>query len=1010
LQRLSHLLRVACKGPTSIDYSCLANEKGGKEIALRLGMAAPVGKAWDVLIGLVAKAFASLSSKNHAWVVQLAEDATAHNPSWHKPTQRTLDVFGIAERVCRQDTDAWHRDESVGKRFFALLCSNLGADTERFEAFMQPLLRRLAGDPDSPRDFHAEERLQFLVGFKHCREASFFVPDLVWQVFWALYVESGADADAESESESELLHRHRFDMGGREARLGLGERAARAFFPPSAMQGPFRLLLMHALAKSVHRIVDLCNHAAASLAKVSEEGDVLIIPPVQSPNGRPHIHSYALWTAYRGHAVTSYLLNCALMALEECLLLDAKAHPAFVSQVLEIILARGESSFTTGLIAGVLTAHPELANEALLALFKCPQFFFDDITRSGHEAAALAIHGGHDGLDEARQQERMASNRLAHRHHHLEMLVLQLQLQRAELCEPIHRILDTHLEALKGADEVPDGWRIALKRMDVRGLKLGEPVDGGNRVPLEIADLEPELRQASDEAELRLRRMNRVSALRTWAGAVTGRFTTANPEIADRFSSPAEVVEELARLEEEFGDEEIGMFVGLEVELPCAMVLKWPTDTSENVQWARELLLEQASVRGDNDAWLRRDPSLGELLARTVIVLAAVDPALPKMVDALVNIVTEPVWKIRWAAARAIAVDLRPQQPVLAEVLTTGLAQYADALDVRMGRPRSHPFAFVDEARSATAEVLGEALRQLKPGVRPSPSGLAAVKEWLIAIGASRGEVPQTWRVQSLAKLAELVADQERGPRGCRHDHDEVDFEAHWELADLLAEELMSQPDESSALFKTFECCLKHAPKLSARLLETALVSSAKQRFANAPALWRIWDRATAKMFPESSLRTKSRRVSSIYSEVLSTLLLCSVPWEKGFHDLELLKSRPRFIVDCLAAVGDSRAAMEHLLQLMAGVGRVSSVPSALPQLRDALLKAPADLLDDFNSLWHAETICRVAVHDQREALIRDIRLRKATLDILDRLVDAGSSLGFQLRDYLAATPTVSKQ
>lgn len=996
LQRLSHLLRVACKGPTSIDYSSLANAPENKEIVLRLGMAAPVGKAWDVVVGLVAKAFPSMPPECRSWVVQLAEDATSHDENWHKPTQRVLDVFNMAEYFCWRDQGSWYREQSIGKRFYALLCRCAGADAGRFSAFIEALLQRLSANSGA-RDIYAEERLKFLVNVKNCREASLFTPDLVWKVLWTLYTESEPKIERD------------FGMTGWEGELGLSNRAAHEFFPPSVLQGPFRSLLLYAWPKSVRFVIDLCNHTAASLAKTSPD-DVSIIPPGQSPSSRPHIHDFRLWAAYRGHSVTSYILNAALMALEERLLLEAKSQPKIISQVLEIILDLGESSFTTGMVAGVLMAHPELVTEKLLSIFKCPQFFSDDIARSVQEVTALAIHGGNDGLDDARQRERVASNRLPHRRQHLEGLVLQLQFNRPDLREAIYRILDSHLEALKGAEEASEGWRMALKRMDARGLRLGEPVGDGKWIPLEIANLEPELQNASDKAQARMQRMNRIAAVRTWAAAVTGRFSTAELETAERFLSPSEPYEEFFRLCDEIEEQEIGILTGLEDELACALIYKWPTNTSQALQWARAHLLERTAVCEDKDAWLRRDASIGELRARTVISLAAVDPFLPNMVEALVNIVTEPTWELRRATAKAISDELRPKQPVLAEVLTTSLAQYAEALDATIGRLHGRTRDLVDEARATTVKALSDALREMKRHVRPLPKSLAAVKEWTIALDAARSEIPDTWRVQSLMTLARLMADHEGGPREQQHDPDYVDFEARWELGDLLAADLMAQPNDSSPLFGALDHCLEKAPDLSERILESALAECMKQEFANSAAFWRVWDRATAKVFYDDSLRTKSRRSYSRFDKVLKTLLLCSTPWPKTWHDIELFRSRPHFIANCLTAVGDSRAGLENLLQLMAGVGRVSAVPSALPQLRDALSRAPGDLFDDGNSLWCTETICRLAVHEHREALIRDVNLRRATLDILHRLVDAGSSLGFQLRDYLATSPTVATE
>ncbi len=990
LQRLSHLLRVACKGPTSIDYSHLAADPAKKELVARVGMAAPVGKAWDVMIELVAKAFPSLPTQSHSWVVQLAEDAVAHDDAWRKPTARVANVFSMAEHYCWQDNDTWYREKSVSKRFYELLCRCSGADPAKFKVFIDALVKRVSEDRED-RDLYAEERLEFLTNVKHCREPVYFNADLVRTAFWALYTEPGPRTE-----------RH-FEMYGWEAAMGLSQRVTNTFFPPSVLQGPFRWLLLYSFAKSVRFIVDLCNHAAACFAKSHPE-EVTLLPPEQSPNGRVHVHDWRLWAAYRGHSVSSYLLNCALMSLEERLLIEAKPQPEIISDVLEFILERGESSFTTGLVAGVLVAHPNLVTEKMLSLFRCPQFFADDIARYVGEGTALAIHGGHDGLDAERQNERIASNNLPHRKQHLEMLVLQLQITRPDLREGVFALLDEHIEDLKNAQDVPNGWRMGLRRMDARGMKLGEPVDDGKYFPLEIANLEPELQQVSDEAQSQSQIMNRLAAVRLWAGAITQPTLTSAPGAADRFSSPSEVYDEFQRLLGEVKGQDEAMLLWLDDELACALVQRWPTDTSQALQWAKDYLLDVTSKRLDNDAWVRRSPATGELRARTLILLASVDPGNPKLPASLANIITEPVWKVRRAGALAISEILRPKQPQLADSLTTALALYAEALSTTIGAARKRARDCVEEARDTTSRALVAALTGGKLPPRPRPKSLAAVKEWTIALDAARNETPKTWRVQTLITLAHMMADQEDKPRVDQYDPDHVDFEARWEVGDLLASELLAQGTDKTPIFEALDYCIENGPELSERVLESTLRESMEQDYANADAFWRVWDRATSKILPDESLRTCSRRAYSKNEKPLAVLLFQSILWVKTFHDLPLLRSRPRFVADCLSAAGDSWHALEHLLALMAGVGRATAVPSALLQLRDAIAKAPADLFNDGSSLWNAETVCQAAVHEHRQALHRDVTLRQATLDVLDRLVDAGSSLAFQLRDYLATS------
>lgn len=210
----------------------------------------------------------------------------------------------------------------------------------------------------------------------------------------------------------------------------------------------------------------------------------------------------------------------------------------------------------------------------------------------------------------------------------------------------------------------------------------------------------------------------------------------------------------------------------------------------------------------------------------------------------------------------------------------------------------------------------------------------------------------------------------------------------------LLRERIAPSEDFSSGLAERRrvafdEICFRRTSKFS--------------QFVDAPAV------GAAACFPETSLRKRSRSYHSYHEELLRVLLFSSIPWRDGAHHLKAFDANPSFASKALTEVGDTYDGFYNCVRMAAGIARNVSVPRVLIAMRDAIARAPADLFNDFDCQWYVETICRVAVHDHRQTVLSDARLRQATLDVLDVLVDAGSSLAFQLRDYLATSPAIDQ-
>jgi hypothetical protein len=978
LRRVTHILRVACKGPAKTHGAPFDDSELAKEAHIRAAMTTPVGESWTHVVSMVDKHKSSFAPGTWSWVAALLEDAVKAC-TWYAPTSLSKAIHNVAAYYVHSFDEAWSRnDGGLHKRFFTLFIAGVANDPERVRDHLNALIARVRAARARRRDFQAEERLSYTLTFLNSVAPAVYIPLSLWGALLALHV-SGENEDEEDDD-------FRSSDWRRGASFGFKDQGVSPFFPASCMSGPFRHLLTYHPQMAVRFIVTLANNAAAHFMGFTENR-VVVIPPEQSPNGREHLHSEELWLSYRGLAVSDDLLASALMALEERLLSDALAEPARATERLDWLLENGTSTLTTAVAASVVAAHPHAFTAQFLRLARCPDFFLADRRRSAGERMSLAVLGGQDGLDKYRQKERTDSNNLPHRQLDLESVALKLQLE-GKCRDEVFAALDEHIRKLESqpASERDDVWRVALKRMDLRGLKLGPPVGTGSYRILEIADLDPDLAAKSKVAEERMAHANRRARLQLWAASAAGRREKDDEPL---FQDARAVLTALHQVHEHESEGEAEIYSGFDQQVAAGLALEMFGQDPVSDAWA----LEQVSADCVANLHVARDVWVA--VARALVRLLAVRRDDVGIRKSIANVAFHRDREVRSALAEAVNEFHSELTDNVVSALALSLGRYAELV----GNARSRPWPKRDGAyRAARRLARWEMLKRLagvtvaEPALTGTPTH---VRDWVNAVRAARKLAAWDWRLRTLHGLTNLAAEAENSRPGAR----DVDYGSRRLIGRLFASELLRTDDEGARALSRLKGLITTSPEFSAEVLQDVLLAVDGDQYKGARRLWAVWDGAASVAFAAPSLRSGH---AYHLEKVVRQLLFVDVPWNEGLHHLALFEERPTYLTDCLLQVGDTHVGLAGCLEVMTTVARQSSIPSALPALRDAVVKHGASAFTPMNTQWNAELICRVAVHRHREQLMKSKPLREAVLDVLTVLVDAGSSIGFQLRDYLA--------
>ncbi len=526
LKRFCFILRISCKAPdhalirqiTGVDDKL---NKASEALFLR-----PYGKAWEAIILFLHENITFISEEllPHLSAVLDEWASLIHIEKELPSPAREAGLIALHLLEIVKDN---YRDDGNRKKLLGIIIKVVPAIKPEFLKLLEQDIFRKGDHSGKHRPGYARQFLPMaLVNFETvflCK----YVPDLVIKLAWQEWLIDDADE-------------RRFWGGHRDVEdcFGLHEhREGTDFFPASGAKGPFSHFLRYDPRKGLDFIIELCNRTAEKYAhsildsKEKEaffhtsfkEGSFTVEIPLHDGTRIKQYCSHRLWSGYRGTVVLPYLLQSALMALENWLIAmtDQSEKTDTVEWVIDHILRNSNSVMPTAVIASVATGFPEKLGKASIPLLRTPDLYHWDLIRSTQEMGGReAIWFGplcHDLMREFYAEERRTSALRPWRREHLESLAIRLQL--TDLRDEVFKILDVFRANIPKSDingEDDERWRFRLHRMDIRGWKPQEDKEN-NRILLMPKDLEPDLKEIHNNTQEDQLLTNRFISLFLWS-------------------------------------------------------------------------------------------------------------------------------------------------------------------------------------------------------------------------------------------------------------------------------------------------------------------------------------------------------------------------------------------------------------------------------------------------------------------------------------------------------------
>lgn len=811
--------------------------------------------------------------------------------------------------------------------------------------------------------------------------------------------------------------------------------SASNFFPASGLKGPFRHLLRFHPRRGLDFIIELFNLTAEKYGNSDLDSPERYSPlPIDTSSigvGKVRIKlndggtieqycSSRLWLGYRGFSVMPYLLQSALMALENWLISYAeysKSSETTLEWIFNYILKNSNSVAPTAILVSLAVGYPEKFGKFATPLMKVPEFYDLEIERKVKERGGNEIdwHNtllNRDPFAKMYSQERRTSTLRKWRKEDLESLVVRLQF--TNLREEILAIIDDLKEKMldKGS------WGFRFHRIDSRGWEP-ELDKENNRIIFNSGKLEPELEEVQQKSQQEQELINRFFSIALWSEKKLKKETLEQ----DYYSNWKDALIEAKDLYDRLINGKANNLTSFQYEgIVKACVLFIRDHASEmnedDIVWCSEIIIPLILENNDVENIVEDKADItGVGVAASIIPIFfdfAEEEEEKQFVKKLIAIaITHSNKTIRIGIANGIRELLWDRDTDFAQKCFLGSIEYARLLlkdfnerkDNRLFHGAYNEENHESDSRKDWVENLREQICFQEFNFDMDSITFSTHSSWdilnpclMIPDGSS-----DTSHFSFLIQMLTLLCEAEELERKYRYEREEkIDYELSFNFAKRFADFLLSLSDAAVEPYiqKLLNGCEK-APELIYNIL--LCIEYCAERMDRKNLYWNIWGKLSKKV---QSIAISMSNQHSRYLEqdkqikLIRGMMHADTPWQKMDYENQDIVLGKELIIEFVGNAGINPDVFEAMASLMYHFPDVFLDTGLYILSKHQKEINGIQLFSNVNTPFYLENCIQKFLLENNTGPLSK-KMHQSCLVLLDAIVETASSKAYYLREYL---------